>query len=277
MLENGLEAWKDAGFPTLPVDPEALPSRTERIPEGADESSANSANTHTHTFLPGLVENYANRHELPIKRELTVLFVDIADSTPAILGVSPEEALRFVQRFMGIVTEAALTYCGDVKDYEGDGALLYFESVTEATVAKWFKSIGDAVIRDEPLVELETDKVTLEVNAAEAGTLTEIAAAEGAEVEVGGLLGIINAGGTAITAKAPPPADLVGHGVQAQRDSRERDAREQPRVPGARVGTAIAVREHRPPGHRAQTRAQQRMVHAHAQGSGPDHRPAGRG
>ncbi|MDA0653139.1 MAG: dihydrolipoamide succinyltransferase, partial [Proteobacteria bacterium] len=68
------------------------------------------------------------------------------------------------------------------------------ESVTEATVAKWFKSIGDTVTRDEPLVELETDKVTLEVNAAEAGTLTEIVAAEGSEVEVGALLGIIIAG-----------------------------------------------------------------------------------
>ena len=80
------------------------------------------------------------------------------------------------------------------------------ESVTEATVAKWFKSIGDAVIRDEPLVELETDKVTLEINAAEAGTLTEIAAAEGSEVEVGALLGIINAGGATNAATAPPAA-----------------------------------------------------------------------
>jgi len=104
-------------------------------PERADPSGANAANTHTHAYLPGLVENYAHRHELPIRRELTVLFVDIADSTPEIVGVSPEQALRFVQRFMGIVTEAALTYCGDVKDYEGDGALLYFESVTEATQA----------------------------------------------------------------------------------------------------------------------------------------------
>ena len=72
------------------------------------------------------------------------------------------------------------------------------ESVTEATVAKWFKSIGDTVTRDEPLVELETDKVTLEVNAAEAGTLTEIVAAEGSEVEVGALLGIIIAGAAAV-------------------------------------------------------------------------------
>jgi len=119
----------------VPVDLGALPSRTESDPERADPSGANAANTHTHAYLPGLVENYAHRHELPIKRELTVLFVDIADSTPEIVGVSPEQALRFVQRFMGIVTEAALTFCGDVKDYEGDGALLYFESVGEATQA----------------------------------------------------------------------------------------------------------------------------------------------
>jgi class 3 adenylate cyclase len=135
VLENGLEAWKSAGFPTLPVDPAELPARAEGDAERANTSGADSTNHHTHAFLPGLVENYANRHELPIKRELAVLFVDIADSTPAILGVSPEAALQLVQRFMGIVTEAALTYCGDVKDYEGDGALLYFESVSEATQA----------------------------------------------------------------------------------------------------------------------------------------------
>ncbi|MDA1326546.1 MAG: 2-oxoglutarate dehydrogenase complex dihydrolipoyllysine-residue succinyltransferase [Proteobacteria bacterium] len=80
------------------------------------------------------------------------------------------------------------------------------ESVTEATVAKWFKSIGDTVTRDEPLVELETDKVTLEVNAAEAGTLTEIVAAEGSEVEVGALLGIIIAGAAAVAAASSPAA-----------------------------------------------------------------------
>jgi len=135
VLENGLQAWMDAGLPTVPVDPEAISSQAEPNPESPGAFATDSANAHTHAFLPGLVENYANRHELPIRRELTVLFADIADSTPAILGVSPEEALRFVQRFMGIVTDAALTYCGDVKDYEGDGALLYFESVAEATQA----------------------------------------------------------------------------------------------------------------------------------------------
>ncbi len=68
------------------------------------------------------------------------------------------------------------------------------ESVTEATVAKWFKAVGDPVAADEPLVELETDKVTLEVNAPAAGVLSEIAAEEGAEVEVGALLGAIAEG-----------------------------------------------------------------------------------
>jgi 2-oxoglutarate dehydrogenase E2 component (dihydrolipoamide succinyltransferase) len=79
------------------------------------------------------------------------------------------------------------------------------ESVTEATVAKWFKSVGDTVAQDEPLVELETDKVTLEVPAAEAGTLSEIVAAEGSEVEVGALLGIIG-DGAGVTAKPKAPA-----------------------------------------------------------------------
>jgi class 3 adenylate cyclase len=148
VLENGLQAWKDAGLPTVPVGAEALSSRTERNLEALETSAAGSANAHTHAFLPGLVENYANRHELPIKRELTVLFADIADSTPAILGLSPDAALRFVQRFMGIVTDAALTYCGDVKDYEGDGALLYFESVTEATQAAL--SIREALRAEDP-------------------------------------------------------------------------------------------------------------------------------
>ncbi|WP_029007877.1 2-oxoglutarate dehydrogenase complex dihydrolipoyllysine-residue succinyltransferase [Azospirillum halopraeferens] len=65
------------------------------------------------------------------------------------------------------------------------------ESVSEATVARWLKKAGDAVNADEPLVELETDKVTLEVPAPAAGTLAEIIAAEGANVTVDAVLGVI--------------------------------------------------------------------------------------
>ncbi|MBZ9675337.1 2-oxoglutarate dehydrogenase complex dihydrolipoyllysine-residue succinyltransferase [Mesorhizobium sp. ES1-1] len=75
------------------------------------------------------------------------------------------------------------------------------ESVTEATIGKWFKKVGDAIAADEPLVELETDKVTIEVPAAAAGTLSEITAKEGETVGVGALLGSISAGGDA----APAP------------------------------------------------------------------------
>jgi len=80
------------------------------------------------------------------------------------------------------------------------------ESVTEATIGKWFKKPGDAVAVDEPLVELETDKVTIEVPAPAAGVLSEIAAKDGETVAVGALLGQIKDGGAA---KAAPPAAAV--------------------------------------------------------------------
>jgi 2-oxoglutarate dehydrogenase E2 component (dihydrolipoamide succinyltransferase) len=76
------------------------------------------------------------------------------------------------------------------------------ESVSEATIAKWFKKPGDTIKVDEPLVELETDKVTLEVPAPAAGVLGAIAAKEGESVGVNALLGMIEAGG-ASTSAAP--------------------------------------------------------------------------
>jgi 2-oxoglutarate dehydrogenase E2 component (dihydrolipoamide succinyltransferase) len=75
------------------------------------------------------------------------------------------------------------------------------ESVTEATVGKWFKQPGDAVAVDEPLVELETDKVTLEVPAPASGVLGEIAAKNGDTVGVGAILGEIKDGASAAAAK----------------------------------------------------------------------------
>ena len=68
------------------------------------------------------------------------------------------------------------------------------ESLTEGTVANWLKSVGDTVALDEPILELETDKVTMEVNAPVSGVLIEITAAAGVDVEVGGILGLIEAG-----------------------------------------------------------------------------------
>ncbi|MGB6956583.1 MAG: biotin/lipoyl-containing protein, partial [Bradyrhizobium sp.] len=75
------------------------------------------------------------------------------------------------------------------------------ESVTEATIGRWFKKAGDSVAVDEPLVELETDKVTIEVPAPSAGVLGEISAKDGETVAVGALLGQITEGAAGATAK----------------------------------------------------------------------------
>src|SRR5229473_1968931 len=81
------------------------------------------------------------------------------------------------------------------------------ESVTEATIGRWFKKAGDAVAVDEPLVELETDKVTIEVPAPSAGTLGDIIAKDGETVAVGALLGQINDGAAGAASKpAAAPA-----------------------------------------------------------------------
>ena len=69
------------------------------------------------------------------------------------------------------------------------------ESITEATVAKWLKNAGDTVEADEPIVELETDKVNLEVPSPISGVLTEINSQDGSVVEVGALLGSVSAEG----------------------------------------------------------------------------------
>ncbi|MEW9836098.1 2-oxoglutarate dehydrogenase complex dihydrolipoyllysine-residue succinyltransferase [Mesorhizobium marinum] len=109
------------------------------------------------------------------------------------------------------------------------------ESVTEATVGKWFKKVGDAIAADEPIVELETDKVTVEVPAPAAGTLEEIAAQEGETVGLGALLGQIGAGGG-----AAKKADAV---AQAAGPSGANTVREAEKKTAAIAGDATEVKE----------------------------------
>src|SRR6476660_9936778 len=82
------------------------------------------------------------------------------------------------------------------------------ESITEATVGKWFKQAGDGVTADEPLVELETDKVTVEVPAPASGVLSAIMVKTGDTVTVGGMLGAISEGDGAAK-PAPVKAETV--------------------------------------------------------------------
>jgi 2-oxoglutarate dehydrogenase E2 component (dihydrolipoamide succinyltransferase) len=120
------------------------------------------------------------------------------------------------------------------------------ESVTSATVARWLKQAGETVALDEPVVELETDKVTVEVNAPAAGTLVEIAAAAGEEVEVGALLGTLSDDAAALT----PARPVVPRIVEVERPAANPPAGinppPSPTGPVARPATPPADRPHPP-------------------------------
>src|SRR5690348_171854 len=143
------------------------------------------------------------------------------------------------------------------------------ESITEATVLKWLKRPGEAVAVDEPVAELETDKVTLEVPAPAAGTLAEIIAAEGANVPVGAVLGIVAEGAAAAPHPLPLPASGEREGP-AKREGEGRNALQRsgpavrklieetgldaaritPTGPGGRISTADVIAA-RPPAAQA--------------------------
>ncbi len=91
------------------------------------------------------------------------------------------------------------------------------ESVSEAIIAKWLKSEGDAVEADEALVELETDKVTLEVNAPAAGVIAKITVGEGETVEVGAILGEIKAGAVANDSQKPEKKEAAKPAAKAEK------------------------------------------------------------
>ena len=141
------------------------------------------------------------------------------------------------------------------------------ESVTEATIGKWFKKPGDAVAVDEPLVELETDKVTIEVPAPAAGVLAEIAAKDGETVAVGALLGPIKEGaGAAPAAQAAPTAGRRSRDAAPSRAARRppqpRRSRRAADAPLAPVGAQARRRDR----HRRRDRARHRQGRPRHQG-----------
>jgi class 3 adenylate cyclase len=128
VLVGGLAGWRDAGLPTERLEGAPPAARERSGPVAGDDAARDS-------FLPSLAHRYTRVGALPARRRLATLFVDIAGSTRLLAHHPPEAVLAVVQRFMRLVTEVALAYCGDVKDFEGDGALLYFESAGEAAQA----------------------------------------------------------------------------------------------------------------------------------------------
>ena len=89
----------------------------------------------TTPIVPGCSDRSPWTGTLPVRRRLTTLFVDIAGSTSLLVHNRPEAVLRVVQCFMSLVSEVAAAHAGRVKDYEGDGALLYFDETPDAVRA----------------------------------------------------------------------------------------------------------------------------------------------
>ena len=118
------------------------------------------------------------------------------------------------------------------------------ESVTEATVMRWHKAPGEAVALDETLVELETDKIAVEVKAESAGALAEIVAGEGADVEVGALLGRLEPGAATSTAAAEPAARESTDAQEAPAARGTVPARAAARVPPPSPAVRHLLEEH---------------------------------
>src|SRR5262245_4557962 len=96
------------------------------------------------------------------------------------------------------------------------------ESVTDATVAKWYKKVGDSVLRDEHLVDLETDKVMLEVPAPAPGVMTKILVQEGTTVKADTLLAVLTEGSEAKSAgKSSKPAEETEKGKEKEKKEEE--------------------------------------------------------
>ena len=127
VLEGGLPAWQVAGLPLAALAFDAR-ERIERwIPGRAETQAGEGRLIAEQAFLAGVT--------LPTRREMAVLFVDMVDSTRLLFSRPPEEVLRLVQTFMQVVVDVAVQHCGDVHDFEGDGAMLYFAGVGEALPA----------------------------------------------------------------------------------------------------------------------------------------------
>lgn len=131
VLVGGLEAWSQAGYARVAIDAEAhareVPWKEFDFAAAQGVGSASELTPDT-AFLPRIAgQNFLSGRELPIKCEMAVLFVDMVDSTRLVLSHSAEEVLELMQAFMELVVDVGVFHCGDVHDFEGDGALLYFE------------------------------------------------------------------------------------------------------------------------------------------------------
>ncbi len=161
-MGGGLETWREAGLPTEPLSAAAASIAWKEV--ALDdllrpvESSARSESL----FLPRIAgQTFLEGRTLPLKQEMVTLFVDMVGSTRLVFEQPPEAVLELMQAFMEIVIDIAAYHCGDVHDFEGDGALLYFEGAGEAVPAAF--SLRDALLqRRLELPELPLPRLSMD-------------------------------------------------------------------------------------------------------------------
>ena len=165
VLTGGVEAWLAAGYALAPLRSEAADAVpwSEFEPERLFRASQASPLGADSVFLPRIAgQTFLEGRELPLKREMVPVFVDMVGSTSLIFGRSAEEVLAIMQAFMEIVIDIGAYHCGDVHDFEGDGALLYFEGAGEAVPAAF--RLRDALLkRHAELPALPLPRVSLDV------------------------------------------------------------------------------------------------------------------
>ena len=162
VLEGGFDAWADAQSPLAPISIEKSQQQLSwetytLAPDGPsrDEPMARLDDP----FLSLLVGQ--GLRDLPQRRDMTILFVDMVESTRLLATHSTEEVLELVQAFMEEVVELGSLYCGDVHDFEGDGALLYFAGVGEALPAA-FELRDRLLARRRQLPALPLPRISLD-------------------------------------------------------------------------------------------------------------------
>jgi class 3 adenylate cyclase len=165
VLVGGLESWTEAGHPLEPLrDANAVPGIAwKELPlEQLFRAAAPPPMAAESAFLPRIAgQTFLEGRELPLKREMVALFVDMVGSTRLVLSRSTEEVLDILQAFMEIVIDVGAYHCGDVHDFEGDGALLYFEGPGEALPAA-FRLRDELLARRAELPALPLPRLSLD-------------------------------------------------------------------------------------------------------------------
>lgn len=129
VLEGGLPAWRAENLPTwqVVIRSDLRWAPLHQLVRGAESETGGAPLLAERAFLAGV--------PLPARREMAVLFVDMVESTRLLFEHPAETVLALVQEFMEVVVDVAVQHCGDVKDFEGDGAMLYFSGTGEALPA----------------------------------------------------------------------------------------------------------------------------------------------